>query len=104
MSQTPSHAIIARRFLSPSQSVVVAAEELAREVIAQLDAGGDVAVDFRGVRGVSSAYFNAFFQEVSRVRGVQVILALVCQTDSEAQRQIIEKSRRAVAEAALLDP
>lgn len=84
-------------FFSPSRAVVESARLLAQAAIADLDRFESVEVDFSGLRGISSSYFNAFFGDVGRVLGSTVLRTrLHCRYETKGQGDLAGRSLDAV--------
>lgn len=89
--------IEATDFVTPQRPVVEAAGLLAIAVSGEIRAHGSVTVSLKGLRGVSSAFFNTLFADVARSSGTPALSsALKLETDSNAQREVLERSLKAV--------
>lgn len=89
--------LLAVQFFDDRSSPTSSAERLARETIHLLDAHPAVTLDFSGLRGVSSGYFNGLLLGLKQaLAGQDVRTRLLFKTDSQAQRVILLRSVDAV--------
>ena len=93
MTTEPPFAIEAHRFRDPRDRIVASASLLADELVSRLAEHDVVLVDLRGMRGVTSSYYNVLLQ---RVLGVLPMTDLARRVrfcfDSAAQEQVYGRS------------
>jgi len=96
---TAPQPILARQYLLPRDTSVDSATRVAERVIQSINATGGAVVDFAGVGGVSSTYFNTLFRIVGEAVGVdRMATGLTRRCESAAQRHIADRSWEAVLE------
>lgn len=84
-------------FSKPAQTTVDSAAGLARAVGLALKSGDSVTISFHGYRAVSSSYFNALLVSLKTfVDSEQIRHRVDFETDSGAQRMILDRSFNAV--------
>ena len=87
-------------FSAPNRAVVDAARLLAGAAVADLDRAECVEIDFTGLRGVSSSYFNVLFGDVVRALGPTALRTrLVCHYETKGQAELAGRSLAAVIDA-----
>lgn len=85
--------IEARQFVDPSGRIVESATRLADEVARQLALHDVVAIDFRGMRGLSSSYFNVLIQRVvHETTPTEFLRRIQPLFDSSPQQQVFNRS------------
>jgi hypothetical protein len=89
----PQFTIEAHRFLDARQRIVASASLLADEVVRRLAEHDVLLIDLRGMRGVTSSYYNVLLQRVLSVLPMSDLPRRVrfC-FDSAAQEQIYGRS------------
>jgi hypothetical protein len=97
-----SATVIAKQFLHPRGRIVDSAARLADEVTRQLESHETISIDLRGMRGLSSSYFNLLLQRVMSVTTPDAFSQRVTFLfDSAAQEQVYQRcldfARRTVA-------
>ncbi len=99
MPMTAPQTIMAKQLLLPRDTTVESAARLAERVLQVLAASGTVIIDFTGIRGVSSSYFNVIFRTVGEDVGVdRMSRAVDLRYGSDAQKTIGDRSWDAVIE------
>lgn len=87
-------------FVDPSQPVVDSASKVGIEVARLLRAGSNVLVSVRGVRGVSSSFFNVILSAVAEaLNGDWDPARFDVDTDTPTQRMIYLRSLNSFARA-----
>ena len=100
MSVAQPTTVLAHAFADPKLAPVQWAVRLAEHVGPHLKVGSTVVVSFSGMRGVSSSYFNALLLKLLEFATVEQLHKRVSfETDSNAQRQILDRSVQAVLAA-----
>ncbi|MCA9287702.1 MAG: hypothetical protein KDA05_03905 [Phycisphaerales bacterium] len=83
-------------FVEQEGSVVESAARIGQRVAQALRAGHRVVLCLRGVRGVSSSFFNVVLASVSEATSGDVASdRFVVETDSQTQRMVYERSLQA---------
>lgn len=86
-----------RDYVDGSQSVVDSASQVADEVSRRLNNGQNVVLSVRGVRGVSSTFFNVILNAVAQVLGTGFASdRFSVETDTETQEMIYRRSLEAL--------
>lgn len=84
-------------FWRPSESIVDGAERLAEAAVAALRLHRRITISLSGVRGVTSSFANVLLLRILQEIGTTAISERVTfETDSEAQKQVLERSVAAV--------
>lgn len=84
-------------YVDSSGSIVQSALAFAKAIVAQLGLGEVLAVDFAGLKGLPSSYFNPILQAVKSCSGLAVIGDQLRFTfDSPAQEQVFNRCLQAV--------
>lgn len=97
MTMTTPQPIMAKQYLHPHDTTVGSAERLAGRVLQVLGSSGSIVVDFSGIRGISSSYFNVLFRVVGESVGIgRMSQDLVLHYESDTQREIGTRSWDAV--------
>lgn len=79
------------------ESPVASAEALADAVVPAVARGESVRITFEGLRGISSSYFNALLIRLrAAASGLEVRRRVTFVTDSNAQKEILDRSINAV--------
>jgi hypothetical protein len=78
-------------YIGSDANVTESADLIANEATRQLKTGARVVVSVKGVRGVSSSFFNVIFAAVSEVLGSNPDRFSVT-TDTATQRMIFQRS------------
>lgn len=87
----------ALRFHQPTQPLVDEAARVAAAVVDRLSAAERITLSFRGLRGLSSSYFNILLGTIGSQCGQPALTSRVCyEFDSKAQRMIFERSLASV--------
>ncbi|CAG0978477.1 hypothetical protein PHYC_01633 [Phycisphaerales bacterium] len=93
--------ISAKDFVDERRPVVECAGAVARECVRELQSGANVLLSVRGVRGVSSSFFNVILSAVSDALSGQLSSErFSVETETEAQRLVFQRSLRAFTKAA----
>jgi len=83
-------------FVNPNGSVVDCAQMVAAEVASALRSGDNVRVSVRGLRGVSSSFFNVILATVGDAIGSQLTDARFdVETETEVQKLVYRRSLEA---------
>lgn len=97
VTMSASQTILAKQLLLPRDTATDAAARVAARVVEVLGASNAAIVDFHGLRGVASSYFNALFRLVGEAVGVdRMESGLTRRYESDAQKVIGERSWAAV--------
>ena len=93
--------IRATNFFQPDDPTVLSAERFAAAIVTQLNGGEDgVSLDFSGMRGVASSYFNVLFGDIISAVGAQVFEQRVkLYFETPTQKLVANRSREAVLKA-----
>lgn len=89
--------LAAKDFLRPDETVVQGADRIAAEIARHHSVGTPVVLSVRGVRGLSSSFFNVVLAAVAS--GGPGHLGpdwFKVETDTQVQRDIFERSLRAI--------
>lgn len=98
-SPAAQRTIQAVNHLTPDGSVVDSARALATEIAGQVKAGASVTVDFRGIRGATTSYFNMLLRDLLQSLGHTTLEQRVAFSFASAlQSELFDRSRKAVTE------
>jgi hypothetical protein len=90
-------AVHAADTFDPSLSFVVNGERLGAVIIAKIREAGAVRVEFNGLRGLTSSFFNAALLPVGEALGPDTLRTkLAVEFTSQLQQGVYERSRDAV--------
>ena len=93
--------IDAKRFLDPQGRIVASGQLLADEVARALSQHDVVQINFGGMRGLPSSYFNVLLQRIIPVANAQDFCRRVMTCfDSTAQEQVFRRSFESVTRGA----
>lgn len=96
MNRMNTVVIDAKRFIDESASVIDSAMRIGLEALGPLRAGQDVIVSVRGVRGVSSSFFNVLLATVSSELGAGTGRSrLTVDTETRTQAMVWDRSKAA---------
>jgi hypothetical protein len=85
--------IVARDFVDEKLSVVESAGLVARRVVEALQSGESVVVSVRGLRGVSSSFFNVLLDAAEKALGSKLDNGqFTVETETTTQRTIYDRS------------
>lgn len=94
---TSPQPIVAKQLLLPRDTATDAAARVAARVVDAFRSSETVTVDFQGLRGVASSYFNTLFRTVGEAIGCKRMQeGLSLRYESDAQRAIGDRSWTAV--------
>jgi D-arabinose 1-dehydrogenase-like Zn-dependent alcohol dehydrogenase len=89
--------INASEFIDERRAVVDCASLIAQEAVRELRAGANVVVSLRGVRGVSSSFFNVLLSAVAEVLQNDFSnQRFDVETETAAQKLILQRSLEAI--------
>lgn len=97
-SPAPQFTMHAAHHLAPDGSVVESARLLATAVAAQARNGSRVKIEFQGLRGATTSYFNMLLRDLRESLGPSIVEErLEFAFASPLQSELFERSRRAVS-------
>jgi len=88
-------------FIDPDGLIVRSGELLARQVLGTLRHDESVRVQFRGLSGISSSYFNILLKRLIEDMGPDVLHRVQFEFVSPLQKQIFDRSREAIVVSSL---
>lgn len=89
----PRYVVQAAEHIDETKPVIDAAHTIGSLVATRLAAGDDVVIALRGVRGVSSSFFNVVIAAAFDVIGTAIgSERLLVETDNRTQREVFERS------------
>jgi hypothetical protein len=88
--------ISAKEYIDPAGSIVASGELVGKAIVACLERGDEVVVNFREMKGLSSSYFNPIIQTLNKSHGLQTIgTQLKFDFNSPVQQIVFDRSLQA---------